>query len=201
MCACDASPLHHDTTVQLNLRVFKVAPAAINPHPFACCPRLQAELDYYMFWATVYHSKLPYFKAQAKFIQDAIRIYEWKVGWQTETSIQVIKCYSAACRVEDCTFQLQAVVAPRLPSPGSQLGPDLKLRPAERSALVTAVGTPQTLKVSGHVEVASMCLWASFSSGPCCPMGLGGHIWHAAFPRERALWVCFSKLGRLAIGR
>jgi hypothetical protein len=105
-----------------------------------------------MFWATVYHSKLPYFKSQAKFIQDTIRIYDWKVGWQTGTSIQVIKCYSVACRVEDCTFQLQPVVAPRLPSPGSQLGPDLKLRPAERSALVTAVGTPQALKVRRGIE-------------------------------------------------
>lgn len=112
-------------------------------------PRAQAELDYYMFWATVYHSKLPYFKSQAKFIQDTIRIYDWKVGWQTETSVQVIKCYSGSCRVEDCTFQLQPVVAPRLPSLGSQLGPDLKLRPAERSALVTAVGTPEALKVCG----------------------------------------------------
>lgn len=108
---------------------------------------LQADLDYYMFWATVYHSQLPYFKAQAKFIHGVIQIRVWKVGWQTDTSIEVIKCYSGACRVEDTIFQLAPVVAPRMPLP-AQPGPaDLKLRPSKRSPLVSAVGTPTAFQV------------------------------------------------------
>lgn len=40
----------------------------------------QEELDYYLYWATVYHSSLPYFKQLAKFIRDVIRITVWEVG-------------------------------------------------------------------------------------------------------------------------
>lgn len=99
-----------------------------------------------MFWATVYHSKLPYFKTQAKFIQDTIKIYHWKVGWQTDTSIEVIITLSASCRVADCVYQLAPVVAPRMPLP-AYLGPEL--RTSEKSALVTAVGDPSAFQVRG----------------------------------------------------
>jgi hypothetical protein len=102
-----------------------------------------------MFWVTVYHSKLPYFKEQAKFIHDTIQISLWKVGWQTDSAIQVIHQVAASCRVIDTTYQLASVVAPRMPRL-QQLGPELKLKPAERSQLVTAVGTPQSFKVSEH---------------------------------------------------
>jgi hypothetical protein len=69
------------------------------------------------------------------------------VGWQTDSSIQVISCTSGACNIEDSLYRLQPVVAPRLPVP-PQLAPDLKLKPAERSALVTAVGDASALRVS-----------------------------------------------------
>ncbi len=119
--------------------------------PSAACP--QEELDYYMFWVTVYHSKLPYFQKQAQFIHDTIQISIWKVGWQTDSALQIIQQNSGSCRVVDTIYQLAPVVAPRMPRP-QQLGPDLKLKPAERSQLVTAVGTPQTLKVGPLVAQA-----------------------------------------------
>lgn len=111
-----------------------------------CLPCLQAELDYYLYWATVYHSKLPFFKTQAQFIKDVIKIRVWKLGYQTDTSVQVAQSYSEACRIEDCTYVLQPVVARRLPVP-PPLGADLKLKPSEKSTLVTAVGDAQTFKV------------------------------------------------------
>jgi hypothetical protein len=122
-------------------------------------PCAQEDLDYYMFWATVFHSKLPYFKAQAAFIHNTIRISVWKVGWQTDTSIQVIKCISASCRVIDSTFQLDTVVAPRMPLP--RLSPELQLRPSEKSSLVTAVGDAEMFKVGAH-----NASWASISAVP-----------------------------------
>lgn len=126
-------------------------------------PCSQEDLDYYMFWATVYHSNLPYFKAQAAFIHNTILISVWKVGWQTETSIQVIKCVSAACRVIDCQFQLDPVVAPRMPLP--RLSPELQLRPAEKSSLVTAIGDAEAFQVGAHsagrVKLINMALVCS----------------------------------------
>lgn len=127
----------------------------------------QEELDYYMFWVTVYHSKLPYFKEQAKFIHDTIKISVWKVGWQTDSAVQVIYSVAASCRVIYTTYQLASVVAPRMPRL-QQLGPELKLKPAERSQLVTAVGTPQTFKVGEHAWQSSVrlssigCGWQVF---------------------------------------
>lgn len=109
-----------------------------------------------MYWATVYHSKLPYFKAQAQFARDVIGIRVWKVSWLSDTALQVIKCYSGSCRVEDCTFRFQPVVAPRRPPP-PPLGPDLKLKTAEKSPLVTAVGDAQAFTVSGAWAAALLC--------------------------------------------
>lgn len=135
---------------------FSLSPPVANPL-LLLLPLLQADLDYYMFWATVYHSQLPYFKAQAKFIHDVIKIREWKVGWQTDTSIEVIRCHSGSCRVEDTLYQLAPVVVPRMPLP-AQPGPaDLKLRPSERSPLVSAVGTPTAFKVGRGTAHRRVC--------------------------------------------
>jgi hypothetical protein len=122
----------------------------VPPNVLRCLlPSLQGELDYYMFGATAFHSKLPYFKSHSQFIRDVIQTSLWKVGWQTDSSIQVIRCHSGSCNVEDSTYRLQPVVAPHMPKPTPlPMPPELQLRPAEKSPLVMAVGDTRALRVS-----------------------------------------------------
>lgn len=40
----------------------------------------QKDLDYYLYWATAYHSTLPFFQQQAQFLRDTIGISQWQVG-------------------------------------------------------------------------------------------------------------------------
>jgi hypothetical protein len=140
-----------------------------------------------MFWVTVYHSKLPYFKEQAKFIHDTIKISVWKVGWQTDSAIQVIYQVAASCRVIDTTYQLASVVAPRMPRL-QQLGPELKLKPAERSQLVTAVGTPQTFKVGENAWQSSVRL-SSIGCGWQVFLPVGWDTGVDAVCRQRDCWI------------
>jgi hypothetical protein len=45
------------------------------------------ELDYLLYWGTVYHSSLPYFQQQAAFLRDTMKVEAWQVrgpskAWQ-----------------------------------------------------------------------------------------------------------------------
>ena len=37
------------------------------------------ELDYLLYWGTVYHSSLPYFQQQAAFLRDTMKVEAWQV--------------------------------------------------------------------------------------------------------------------------
>jgi hypothetical protein len=39
----------------------------------------QGELDYSLFWVTVYHSSIPYFKLLAGFLREQLGIHLWEV--------------------------------------------------------------------------------------------------------------------------
>eukprot|EP00878_Enallax_costatus_P023720 GHUV01025257.1.p1 GENE.GHUV01025257.1~~GHUV01025257.1.p1 ORF type:complete len:369 (+),score=91.73 GHUV01025257.1:959-2065(+) len=106
----------------------------------------QSELDYYLYWATVYHSSLPYFKQLAKFIRDVIQITVWELAdaGQGDSSIFVVHEVAGSCTVEDSLYTVNDVVAPKLPAP--PVDPGLQLNTAAKSPLVTAVSTVASLR-------------------------------------------------------
>jgi hypothetical protein len=56
-----------------------LSPLPISP---VLAPPIQEELDYSLFWVTVYHSSIPYFKSLAEFLREQLGIHLWEVRRQ-----------------------------------------------------------------------------------------------------------------------
>ncbi|KAI8469178.1 MAG: hypothetical protein J3K34DRAFT_288024 [Monoraphidium minutum] len=78
----------------------------------------QEDLDYLLYWLTVYRSNLPAFQKMAGFLSDSLGLTEWRLDGPLEANtLYGLRCYTACVRMDYCAYTVLPQVAPKLPVP------------------------------------------------------------------------------------